>query len=173
MDPIATQTLSQLAVSLGKLAAESTASAVSAKIRSLREEKNADAVRNAYDELVSQLLNERSEAILIAQSYKAELDKVQISDEDIKSLDITVGYVLDVLADMSSTDEDQRRSQRQLMEQFRQLINADTLRTMQLLGFNYKAAIGEPLTELCASKIKQWGQATGKNAASKQSGRRK
>ena len=63
MDPIATQTLSQLAVSIGKLAAESTASAVSAKIRSLREEKNADAVQNAYDELVSQLLNERSEAI--------------------------------------------------------------------------------------------------------------
>ena len=24
---------------------------------------------------------------------------------------------------------------------------------MQLLGFNYKAAIGEPLTELCAKKI--------------------
>lgn len=29
----------------------------------------------------------------------------------------------------------------------------DTLKTMQLLGFNYKAAIGEPLTEICANAI--------------------
>ncbi len=29
---------------------------------------------------------------------------------------------------------------------------------MQLLGFNYKAGIGEPLTELCANKIRQFGE---------------
>ena len=29
--------------------------------------------------------------------------------------------------------------------------------TMQLLGFNYKAAIGEPLTHLCANAIAGWG----------------
>lgn len=32
-------------------------------------------------------------------------------------------------------------------------IQVDTLRTMQLLGFNYKKAIGEPLTKLCADAI--------------------
>ena len=29
-----------------------------------------------------------------------------------------------------------------------QLISKDTLKTMQLLGFNYKEAIGEPHTEI-------------------------
>ena len=33
----------------------------------------------------------------------------------------------------------------------------DTLKSMQLLGFNYKAAIGEPLTQLCANAITVWG----------------
>lgn len=33
----------------------------------------------------------------------------------------------------------------------------DTLKSMQLLGFNYKAAIGEPLTQLCANAITGWG----------------
>lgn len=28
---------------------------------------------------------------------------------------------------------------------------------MQLLGFNYKAAIGDPLTQLCALSIINWG----------------
>lgn len=33
----------------------------------------------------------------------------------------------------------------------------DTLKTMQLLGFNYKAAIGEPLTQICAKAITSFG----------------
>ena len=39
----------------------------------------------------------------------------------------------------------------------KELISVDTLKTMQLLGFNYKAAIGEPLTHLCANAIAGWG----------------
>ena len=31
-------------------------------------------------------------------------------------------------------------------EQIKELISVDTLKTMQLIGFNYKSAIGEPLT---------------------------
>ncbi len=38
-------------------------------------------------------------------------------------------------------------------EQIKELISVDTLKTMQLLGFNYKAAIGEPLTQICADAI--------------------
>lgn len=34
------------------------------------------------------------------------------------------------------------------------LLNKDTLKTMQLLGFNYKEAIGLPLTEVCSDAIK-------------------
>lgn len=32
---------------------------------------------------------------------------------------------------------------------------------MQLLGFNYKAAIGEPLTELCSNAISSIGAKKG------------
>ncbi len=37
------------------------------------------------------------------------------------------------------------------------LLNKDVLNTLQLLGFNYKEAIGVPFTELCASKINNLG----------------
>lgn len=43
-------------------------------------------------------------------------------------------------------------------EQLKELISVDTLKTMQLLGFNYKAAIGEPLTKLCADAISGIGK---------------
>ena len=38
-------------------------------------------------------------------------------------------------------------------EQIKELISIDTLKVMQLLGFNYKSAIGEPLTQICAKTI--------------------
>ncbi|MCY7730634.1 hypothetical protein MHY86_02725 [Aerococcus urinaeequi] len=45
--------------------------------------------------------------------------------------------------------------QRKSIEQLVDLIQVDTLRTMQLLGFNYREAIREPLTELVANSIKE------------------
>lgn len=160
MDSTIEQTLAELGGSLAVLAAKGTASAIATKIKALKNEKDAEAIRNAYDELVSQLLEERAEAILIAQAYKAELDRVVISDEDIVSLDATIGRVIDIIKTfpaIQQTDSSKDRIKNESFDQLRKLVSADTLRTMQLLGFNYKAAIGEPLTELCASKIKQLG----------------
>ena len=53
-----------------------------------------------------------------------------------------------------------RQSQVESYEQLKELISVDTLKTMQLLGFNYKAAIGEPLTEICANAISKLGNKT-------------
>lgn len=158
MDPYTTQALVDLGSSLAVLAAKGTASAVATKVKAIKGDKDAASVRAAYDELVDELLEERSEALRIAQAYKAELERVQISD-DIQSLDATIARVLEIFVSMQSDGEEPSSPSATAMafDQFRQLISADTLRTMQLLGFNYKAAIGEPLTELCANKIKQFG----------------
>lgn len=86
MDTIYTTELVALGASLAELAVKGTATAVSTKIKAIRDEKNTDKVRNTYDEIVSELLLERDEAIRIAQSYKSELEKVVISDEDIASM---------------------------------------------------------------------------------------
>lgn len=153
MDPVIAEGVANLGVSLATL---------SAKVKALKTEKNADAIRAAYDELVNELLEERASAVMIAQSYKAELDRVHISDDDIASLDATIGRVLDLVAPdpghEDTVDAEIARAKRESFQQFRQLVSADTLRTMQLLGFNYKAAIGEPLTNLCAQKIASFGK---------------
>lgn len=150
--------VSELGSSLAQLAANGIATAVASKARAIRNSKDADQVRSTYEEIVNQLLQERAEAVQIAQAYKAELDRVQISDEDIEALNQTVCRVLDLLREWSLIDlHDAEDGKPDAFEALRELLNADTLRTMQLLGFNYKSAIGEPLTELCASKIKELG----------------
>jgi len=147
MDPTYTTALVELGTSLTTLAVKGTASAINTKIKAIKNEKSVKNIRNTYDEIVNELLAEREEAIRIAQIYKAEIDRIEISDEDILHLHGTVGKVLELLKSYSSD------MPIELFEQLKELISIDTLKSIQLLGFNYKAAIGEPLTQLCANTI--------------------
>lgn len=100
------------------------------------------------------MLNEREETVRIAQAYKSELEKVVISDEDIQHLHNTVSRILEIIkkSQISSAEllgeeaVEAVKSQVESYEQIKELISVDTLKTMQLIGFNYKSAIGEPLT---------------------------
>ena len=144
--------IADIAVQLTSLAIKGTTTAVLNKIKASKEVKDAEKLRNIYDEIVSELLNERDEAVRIAQAYKSELDRIVISDEDIKHLESTVAGVLEIVKGFSP------EMPIDSFEQFKSLISVDTLKTMQLLGFNYKAAIGEPLTSICADAIRSLGQ---------------
>ncbi len=168
-DPNAT--LAELGVYLAQLTANGIATAVASKAQAIRDSKDAGKVRSTYEEIVNQLLQERAEAVQIAQAYKAELDRVKISDEDIEALNQTVGRVLDLLREWSFIDEPGADDESDAFEAMRELLNADTLRTMQLLGFNYKAAIGEPLTNLCASKVAELGKKNNMQSARRRRGK--
>ena len=139
--------LVELSTSLTELAVKGTVSKIHNKIKASKEEKNIEKLRTTYDEIINEILQEREDAIRIAQTYKSELERIVISDEDIKHLQKTVSGILEIIKQMSpGTDVN-------AYETVKSLITVDTLKTMQLLGFNYKAAIGEPLTELCAKAI--------------------
>src|SRR6185369_12744529 len=131
----------ELATSLTALAVKGTVSTISTKIKAIKLEKNVETVKNQYDEIINELLSEREEAVRIAQVYKSEIERYQISDDDIAHLHRTVEAILDILPKTSNAES---------FNQIKNLISVDTLKAIQLLGFNYKEAIGEPLTKLCA-----------------------
>lgn len=147
MNAAAMSTLAEMGANLTALAVKGTVSAVSTKIRAIKIEKDAETIRNKYDEIINELLTEREEAIRIAQLYKSELERYEISDDDIRYLHSTTSKVLEILGSMNQT------MPIDTFEQVKGLIDVDTLKTMQLLGFNYKSAIGEPLTQVCADAI--------------------
>lgn len=155
MEQNITEALTKAGIELTSLAVKGTATMVNSKIQSVKEEKSADKLRNTYDEIINELLTERDQAIRIAQSYKEEFEKVTISDSDIEYLHRTLKQVITMLTTFSPTSAEQINS----MNVFIELLSKDTLKTMQLLGFNYREAIGEPLTEVCAELIhKKLGQ---------------
>ena len=161
-----TQVLAEIGTTLATLAAKGTVSSVTKKVRALKTEKDSEKLRTTYDELLNEVLQEREEAVRIAQAYKSELDRIEISDEDIEHLHNTVSQILELLKKVSGApdeitvenNDEKSNSQLEIFEQVKEFISVDTLKTMQLLGFNYKAAIGEPLTILCADAISSWGK---------------
>ena len=84
MNDMYTKELLGLGVTLTELAVKGTATVVSNKIKEIKDEKNAEKIRNTYDEIINEILSEREEAVRIAQEYKTELEKDVISDEDIE-----------------------------------------------------------------------------------------
>ncbi|MBR3621312.1 MAG: hypothetical protein IKN56_07355, partial [Clostridia bacterium] len=129
-------------------------SAVSKKIRTAKEIKDIENLRTTYDGIINEILQEREEAVRIAQAYKSELDRMVISDEDIEHLHNTVARLLELFNLVQLSSGEDNKVSTDTLEQIKELISVDTLKAMQLLGFNYKEAIGEPLTQLCADAIK-------------------
>ena len=160
MEPYITDALVKAGIELGTLTFKGTTTLVNSKIRLLKEERNADKLRNTYDEIVNELLSEREQAIRIAQAYKEEYEKVNIDDKDIEYLHNTLKSVISLLSSFTNVEDGKEDSMKQLVA----LLNKDTLKTMQLLGFNYKEAIGEPLTEVCSNAIRnKLGSLSSKN----------
>lgn len=163
MEPEVTVALVNAGVELAAYAAKSTAATIRTKIQKIKIEQDNDKIRNEYDVIISELLEEREDIIRIAQIYRNELEKVQISDEDIESLHRTIEKALDIISSFTNNEESENSENPiESLKPLKDLISVDVLKTMQLLGFNYKDAIGLPLTKLCANAIENLGK-KGKN----------
>ena len=150
MDAETKAMIAGMGVELTELAVKGIVGKVDSKIKSIK-------LENSYEEIINELLSDRENAIRIAQLYKNEYEKYQISDKDIEHLHNTISTVLDLLANISP--EVDWKS----FETFKSIISVDTLKAMQLLGFNYKDAIGVPLTNVCANTIMSIGSKRNNN----------
>lgn len=167
MDEQMTSIIATTSAELAVLAAKGTVSAMSNKLKRIREKSDREVMANEYEEVISELIQERNEAISIAQSYQDEVKRYQISDEDIEHLQAAVQSVLDLAGEMSpETDLSS-------FNQVKALISVDTLKAMQLLGFDYRAGIGEPLTNACAKAIERKFGTSGNSSAGTKANNRK
>lgn len=149
MDPMNDQVI-QLGARLLELAGKQTYNWVTTKMQLAKQKDTMAEQQTSYEEIIMELLNGKHEMEQIAREYKRLYDQISISDEDIEYLQKTIRRVLDVLLNQTPyTKTEDVESYEMLIN----LINKDTLKTMQLLGFNYKEAIGEPLTEITSDAI--------------------
>ena len=145
MDPV----LQALSVSLSEVALRNAAAAVAAKISAVKAQRKDQETIAALEEIVNDLLADKSELIRIAQAFDDQLVAQRLSPEDVSFITENLLPLVRQLADASGQDA----ASDQIVDAVESILSTETLTIMQLIGFNYREAIGKPLTELVAAQI--------------------
>lgn len=145
------ETLLTLNTAFAKAITEVTVEKVTNKITQIKSNHDLKKQVTDYEQLVNDLLDNKNKLELTARNYKERLEQVTISDSDIESLHNTVSTVLKIIKPFSQSGEQEDEKSIDIVLD---LLNSDTLKTLQLLGYNYKKAIGEPLTQITAEFLK-------------------
>lgn len=147
MDEANTKLLAELGVKLTESAVRNTAGAISDKISSIKAKRDDKQTIRELEDIVNNLLDDKSELVRIAQAYEQELVSQKISDEDIAYITTTLIPLVETFIEKTE-DERERAKYQENLDMVKAVLSKETITVMQLIGFNFKQAIGEPLTSL-------------------------
>ena len=136
--------LLQLSANLIEISARNTASIIQSKIKTSKAKKNDKDTIAELEEIINNLIDDKMELERIAQAYEQELNSQKITEEDIKYISDNIIPVLGKFLTNNQIED---------IEQIQSILSVETFTILQLLGFNYKKAIGEPLTMLLKKNI--------------------
>ncbi len=141
--------LGDMAVRLTELGARGTVTGIRARIATSKAAKRERETVETLEEIVDELISERTEILGIAQAFEEELIAERISDDDIGFVTSQLAPRLEELLELARVDADPDEV-RKVLEL---LVSKETLKILQVLGFNFREAIGRPLTDLVARLI--------------------
>ncbi len=142
--------IAALGIRLGEAVLRNTVSAISNKIQTVKAKKNDKETINELEEIINELQADKIELTQIAQAYEQEFVAQQISQEEIEYITKSFIPVLKKLIEQTSSGENSAAAANieEAIDVLTPLLSVETLTVLQLLGFNFKKAIGEPLTLL-------------------------
>jgi predicted helicase len=150
MDP----QLQTLGLQLADTAVRHTAASVGIRISAVKAKKNNQETIAELEQIVNDLQSDRSELVRIAQAYEDELVAQRISNSDIEYISNSFVPALQQIIESAPASEGQDVATAQQVITFLQpLLSVEMVTVLQLVGFNFRKAIGEPLTELIARLI--------------------
>lgn len=145
MDP-ETQTL---AAQLAATAVRNTASSIADKITAAKARRRNEETIAELEEIIYSLIDDKSELLRISQAFEAELVTQQLSESDITYVSDNLVPLLTQLLESAAQGRGQSPiAARAMVDQLQPLLSVETVKIMQIIGFNFRKAIGEPLTEL-------------------------
>lgn len=138
-----------LGLRLAETAARNSAATIASRIRTASATGKKDEAIASLEEIVSELLADKQELTRIAQAYQSELVAQRLSSGDVQYI---AGTLVPILEQMAAASPDGQKLVDSL-DAFKPVLSAETANILQLLGFNFRKAIGEPLTNLTANAI--------------------
>lgn len=141
----------KLSAELARVIANNSVQVIFDKIKVAKGKKNNEVLINNLEEIINQLISEKNQLIQIAQAYDEKLVAQKISNEEIEYITTSIIPLINSLLEESNGEEIEKS--RQQLEVLKSLLSKEMFNILQLLGFNFKQAVGEPLTDLIKSLI--------------------
>ena len=155
VDPHVAQQIADLGVRLGDTVVRNTAGAIAERIQTAKAKRSDKETINELEEIVNSLIADKNELVQIAEAYKQEFVAQQISEDDIEYITTSFIPVLKELIEHTSSGENSAvaANMEKAIDSLVPLFSVEMLTVLQLVGFNFKKAIGEPLTMLLQNFI--------------------
>jgi hypothetical protein len=142
-----------LSTQLAETAIRNTASAISDKITAAKARRKDHETIAELEEIVSDLISDKNNLVRIAQVYEQELVAQRISQDDVRYITHNIVPIVERLIEAGPTSDGQNPGLGASIDAAKSLLSVETVNILQLIGFNFKRAVGEPLTDLVATLI--------------------
>lgn len=141
----------RLGANLASYIGRNSVQSIRDKVKAVKISGNKDNTIDQMEEIIHELIQEKSELITLAQAYDEQLMMRKISSGDIEYITETIVPLIEHLL-IESDGEDAEKLKKN-MDIITPILSKETFNILQLLGFNFKQAIGEPLTQLIRDAI--------------------
>ena len=141
-----------LGTELASIAGRKSVEAIFDKIRTVKKKGDKDEIISNLEDIINYLISYKNRLIQISQAYEENLITQKITQEEIDYITNSIIPLLEEFLKQSSQD-DSRKIQDGI-NAIKPILSKEIFNIMQILGFNFKEAIGEPLTELLAAFIR-------------------
>lgn len=151
LDPHTAQDIADLGARLSEATVRNTAGAIRDKVKAIKTNREQRAQIQELEEIIDDLIDDKHELKQIAEAYQEKFVAQQISQEEIEYITQTLIPVLRELVAKTSGDGNTAAnavSMEKSLDMVESLLSVEMLTVLQLVGFNFKQAIGEPLTLL-------------------------
>lgn len=148
MDP----ELQAMTMRVSELALTTTAANVYDRINARKARKHDKQTINDLEEIINELLDEKQELVRISTVLGDRLRARSLTPEEVEYVtNVFIPKLSEVAVKLSASGGDELQ---EVIDLVRPLVSPEMVTMMQLIGFDFRRAIGEPLTQLAAQLIR-------------------
>lgn len=151
MDAQSNAQLVGLATNVAEIAIRNTASAISDKIKIIREKKDDKATIAQLEEIINDLITDKNQLLRAIKIYEDEFVAQKLTDTDISYITDNIIPAFKDFANELTGDESAKILES--IKPLEKIVTIETLNVLQLIGFNFKRGLGQPLTEKLKKSI--------------------
>lgn len=140
-----------LGIQLATIAGKKSVEVIFDKIRTVKQKGNTDEIIRNLEEIINELIADKNQLIQISQAYEEQIITQKMTDNEIEYITNSIVPLLENL--LEQTGGEQAESIQNGLDIMKPILSKETFNIMQILGFNFKKAVGEPLTKLVESLI--------------------